>query len=125
MSASESGSVDATHLLLTSGVDTQVRNRQGLTAIRFARENGHGKIVEMILKVSKFTKGDEGFNFVEGVYLNERLQWASDNGHSGCVGQLITAGAKPEVTYKSGMTALALACVKLVNLGNNLAFSAL
>ena len=116
MSASESGSVDAAHLLLTSGVATQVRNRQGLSAIHLARENGHIKIVEIILNVSEFTNGDEGFNLVESINLNEWLQWAAKNGHSGCVGQIITAGAKLEVMDKSGMTALATACVELCDI---------
>ena len=94
MSASASGSASIAQLLLILGVETQVQNRQGQTAIHLARNQGHGKIVEMILNVSEYKE------CVKGIDLDEWLRWATVNGHDGCVREILAAGANVTRTTK-------------------------
>jgi len=94
MSASESGSASTARLLLMSGIETQVQNRQCQTAISLARNHGHGKIVEMIINMS------ESKESVKNIDLDEWLHWATANGHDGCVREILAAGASVTKTNK-------------------------
>ncbi len=95
----EKGNKEVVEMLLKSGVDPNIQNEYGNTALMWASVNNHKEIVEMLLKVGV----DPNVQSNSG---NTALYWASQNGHKEIVEMLLNVGADPNVQKKSGYTAL-------------------
>lgn len=48
MTAAAEGNVDVVHLLLAAGADANVEDKDGDTALSFARQNGHAEVVALL-----------------------------------------------------------------------------
>ena len=96
--------------LVTAGAKCELTDSDGFTALMLACVQGHIDTVELLVTPTAAAgafdvQNDKGYC---------ALMCAADKCLCAVVERLINAGAKPAVTDKGGMTALALACVLLV-----------
>jgi len=96
---------------VATGAKCELTNSNGLTALLLACVQGHIDTVELLVTPTAAAgaldvQNDNGYS---------ALMCAADRELCAVVEELTKAGAKPGVTDKGGMTALALACVLLVN----------
>ena len=98
------GDITTIQMLLRFGVDPNLRDRDGWSAIHWATEEGHLDIVSLLL--------DQGAN-VNAVssYGTSPLHCASNGGHASIVGILLRHGADPLKSSCYGWTALHHAAV--------------
>jgi len=97
--------------LVTAGAKCELTDSDGFTALMLACVQGHIDTVELLVTPTTAAsaldvQNDKGYS---------ALMCAADKGLCAVVERLINAGAKPAVTDKGGMTALALACVVVGN----------
>ena len=105
LTASKRGDVDRARELLDFGVNPNIQNKCGWSALIWASWFGHPKIVEMLL-----TAGSE----VDLQHNTGRtaLMYASQEGHSKIIEMLLAAGVDVNHPNKYGETALAMASLR-------------
>jgi len=91
--------------LLFANAKPKLTDTNGLTALLMACGRGHTTAAELLISPTAAC-GDLD---MQGNMGHTAVMLAVERGLSSVVERLITAGAKPEVTDKGGMTALALA----------------
>jgi len=99
-------------LLVDAGAKPELKDTDGLTALMLACSKGHTMAAELLVAPT-----------VAAGALDERnatrctaLMLAVEKGLFSVAERVVVAGAKVEVTDTGGMTALAVACVKLRNI---------
>jgi len=109
MYAAKHGLDSVVELLVAHGAKPELKDKDGSTALLLACGKGH-TIAAQLLLVPTDAAGALDVRNETGCTA---LMLAVDKGLFSVVERLVSAGAKVEVTDKDGMTALALACVKL------------
>jgi len=100
------GELQEVRKLIEQGVDVNLADTDGATPLIMASQNGHAKVVQMLLAArADVNKGSA----TGGV---TPLIKASNNGHTGIVMQLIMAKAEINAADKVGWTALHYASYK-------------
>lgn len=111
LAAAERGHTACVELILRNGMDVNVKDFQGMTALMFAAKAGFDSTIAALLHFGADinAKGDK-----------TALMYAAENGHTACVDLLIKKGADLTIKIK-GSTALTLAkkeahmrCVELL-----------
>jgi len=95
--------------LLAAGARCELNDKDGLTALLHACGEGQRTAVDLLISPTAIA----GALDVQNGMGHSALMFAAEMGLCPTVERLVAAGAKPEMTDKGGMTALALACVKL------------
>ncbi len=86
--------------LLSNGAEVNAKDKNGVTALLLASQNGHREVVEILL-----AKGAE-VNAKEKKYGFTPLMLAAQNGHRGVVEVLLGKGAEVNVRSQDSSTAL-------------------
>jgi len=95
--------------LLAAGARCELTDKDGLTALLHACGEGQRTAVDLLITPTAIASALD----VQNAKGHSALMCAAEMGLCPTVERLVAAGAKPETTDKGGMTALALACVKL------------
>ena len=104
LEAARAGDVEAVTHLIAEGSNPDLSAGDGMTALHWASERGHGDVVEVLLKAGARVDVETRV----GAYTP--LHVASRRGHSTVVKALLAAGADPDATTaNSGVTPLHLA----------------
>ena len=132
--AAHGGDVDTVNRLLAAGAGVQAVNRYGITPLWLAAEDGHGRVVEALLRAGAdpdTRRGDSGetvlmsaartgqadvlqrliafgadVNVRDKIRNQSALIWAAGEGHAAAVRVLAEAGADLEARSSSEMTPL-------------------
>ncbi|RYP68408.1 hypothetical protein DL771_006672 [Monosporascus sp. 5C6A] len=84
--------------------DLDVKDSYGRTPLSYAAENGHGRVVQLLLGKGADVKAKENY------HGQTPLSYAAENGHGAVVQQLLEKGADTEAKdYYYGQTPLSLA----------------
>ena len=118
LTAAENGINKAVQFLLDMGVNIDVVDSNGRTALMLASKAGHEEIVETLLSM-RASGSQDGHSWVGQILLKEgadpniwnkdgatALMYASHNGHSEVVEILLEGGADPNIQKKDEATAL-------------------
>jgi hypothetical protein len=105
MQASESGSIQAIKLFLSSGIDLEARDERGWTALMSAAFNGKAEAVGLLLKSGAKIN-------VQDTNGYSPLHWAAFNGHDNVVRLLLQNGAEPNALSNFGWTPLMQAATR-------------
>jgi uncharacterized protein len=121
LKAVESDSADAIHVFLSAGIDLEVKDERGWTALMIAAANGKEKLTHLLIHSgARLTSRDvNGFS---------PLHWAALKGMSENVKLIISKEANVDIQSKFKWTPLMQACTRghievctiLVNAGANL-----
>ncbi len=98
------GDVATIKELLEQGVDIKSRDKNGLTALTYARRNGHAAAVLLLLNNGADLKYMDRFG--------DTLRWASERGHVAVVSLLLDKGANIDLKNERNETALVCASEK-------------
>ena len=102
LSRAEAGDLIAVNLLLAAGMDPNIQDQYGGTALRYAAAKGHLAIVQALL--------DKGANVnVQDEDGCTPLRYAVHHGHTAVVQALLSKGANVNATDKWGWTPLMVA----------------
>lgn len=98
--ATKDGNLALVEFLLEDGIDVDVKNADGRTALSIAAEQGSDPIVRKLLEygADPALKSAKISNFWTNKFCGERtpLHWAAYNGHVGCTKLLLDHGADPD-----------------------------
>ncbi len=135
MAAAGGGYADVVSSMLEKGVDVNVEDRQGYTALTYAAGEGHTEIVKLLVRAGSRSNVNKSFGralavavgrghteiagllIEEGASLNEKtksyglttLMVAANKGYTEIVRALIDKGAEVNARALNGLTALRLA----------------
>ena len=94
--ASETGNIEKVKELLALGVDVNIQDEEGLTALMNASSWGHEEIVKELIKA----KADVN---VQNLYGSTAFMNASYEGHTEIVRELIKVGADVNKNYEKNI----------------------
>ena len=138
LKAIENDNAEAIHVFLSSGIDLEVKDERGWTALMIAAANGQEKLTELLIHSGArlAAKDVNGFtplhwaafkgmpNIVDLLLSKEvdvdsqsKFKWtplmqACTRGHLDVCSILVAAGANPDLTNSNGLTALQVATAK-------------
>jgi ankyrin repeat protein len=94
------GDAHAVHLFLQAGMDPNVADEKGKTALIHAAEKGRTDIAKLLL--------DRGaiINAQDKIFGGTPLHWGAFNGHADTIKLLLNAGADPKAVNFKGQTSL-------------------
>jgi len=102
VSVAGAGYTDGTRLLLDHGVDVNLRDESGRTALIVAAEGGHAEVVRLLIARSADVDATDPLGMTA-------LSWGAFRGHVEVVRELTEAGADTTIRDQDGNTALELA----------------
>jgi ankyrin repeat protein len=100
--SAETGDLTAVNLFLAAGMDPNVKDRYGGTALRYAAAKGHLAVVQALLDKGADVNVQDTDGFTP-------LRYAVYNGHTEVVRALLDKGADVNVADKWGWTPLMIA----------------
>lgn len=103
MNAAEQGDMDTVRSVLLQGVDVNVKDQNGMTALMHASMHGRMSVLPELVSVFRPDVNAKGPNGMTA------LMAASFQGHKEVVSWLLMKGADPNATATTGDTALSFA----------------